>query len=49
MASTIVKNTLAKLTIPVVEVNLESCIEDGFAIVINEKSEISLPKLFLEI
>jgi hypothetical protein len=35
--------------VPVVEINLESCIEDGFGIVVNEKSEIALPILFAEL
>jgi len=38
-----------KQEIPVVEVNLESCVHDGFAMVVKEKSESALPKFFSEL
>ena len=49
MANIIVKKALAKQNVPVVEVNLESCIEDGYGIIVEEKSEVALPILFEEI
>lgn len=50
LARNIVNHTLyLKESVPVVEVNLESCIDNGFGLIVKEKSEIALPILFKEI
>jgi hypothetical protein len=35
--------------VPVIEVNLESCIKEGFGIIVEEKSEIALPEILKEV
>lgn len=43
-----VDRTLAKLEVPVIEVNLESAIDQGFNLQILQKSEVALPEMFEE-
>ena len=40
--------TISKMEVPVIEINLEPCIDEGFALQITEKSETSLEKMFKE-
>lgn len=48
-ANRLVMKTLERQTIPVIEINLEPCMKEGFALQITEKSEISLDKMFKEL
>ncbi|TNV72520.1 hypothetical protein FGO68_gene9628 [Halteria grandinella] len=47
-AKMIVNKALLKLEIPVIEVNIESCIPAGFRILVSEPSEKSLPAMVSE-
>ena len=44
----LVNRFLNKQEIPVIEINMEPAVDEGFALQITEKSEISLEKLFRE-
>ena len=48
LARLIVSSAINKDTIPVIEINLEPCIEDGFVIQVCEGSETALPDLVRE-
>lgn len=48
-AKRLVMKTLERQTIPVIEINLEPCMKEGFALQITEKSEVSLDKMFKEL
>ena len=48
LAKFIVNSCINKGTVPVIEVNLESCIPHGYRILIQEPSEKALPALFKE-
>ena len=48
LAKFIVNSCINKGNVPVIEVNLESCIPKGYRILIQEPSEKSLPALFKE-
>ncbi len=45
-AKQIVTDCLNLDTIPVIEINLESCIDVGYLAQVNQKSEDALPALF---
>ena len=49
LAHQIVMKALRKDTIPVIEVNLESCIPQGFRVLVKEPSEVCLPVMCREI
>ena len=48
LARFIVNSCINKGDIPVIEVNLETCINHGYRILIEEGSETALPALFKE-
>ncbi len=41
--------TLEKQVVPVVEVNLEPCVDRGYGLIIKEDSTKALPELFSEL
>jgi len=48
LASSIVNKCIKKKECPVIEVNLESCIDVGYNLKVIQKSEIALPAMFDE-
>ena len=46
LARAIVNTSLQKMEVPIVEVNLEPCITQGYGLLITEGSETALPALF---
>ena len=46
LARAIVNTSLQKLEVPIIEVNLEPCIAQGYGLLITEGSETALPALF---
>ena len=49
LARKLVNESLKKIDIPVIEINLESVIEYGFNIRVLDRSEVALPALFEEL
>lgn len=48
-AKSLVNRTLGKMEVPVIEINIEPVIDEGYALHLTEKSEISLEKMFREL
>jgi len=48
LARAIVNSTLQKMEVPIIEVNLEPCITQGYGLLVTEGSETALPALYEE-
>ena len=48
LARAIVNSALQKMEVPIIEVNLEPCIAQGYGLLVTEGSETALPALYEE-
>ena len=48
LARTIVNQAIIKQEVPIIEINLEPCVDKGYGLLVNEGSETALPALFKE-
>lgn len=46
LARAIVNSSIQKLEVPIIEINLEPCVAQGYGLLIKEGSETALPALF---